>query len=583
MKQLQFAYENPKQLNDLLQRLAKFRGNRPMKLLFHVFSEQTNLKQLEAACNSIVAMFPDCFCVGSSCSGSIVSGGFSGGTVTICCTVLEKESSRVGILQYVLNEDSAMPVAEDLVNEINKRPWVKAVELLVSSPSISFTGFCEKLGQLNPDVQVFGQRAGSPNEESSSFVFSNVCGFADEGVIGVLYGGEDLNVETVRVSGWKPLGKPFVVTRAQGNVLHELDGRPAFEAYSKYLNIQNDYYFFLNTLEFPLFYSEDGENVLRSPLACSETGSLLLASDVAKGTIMKIAYGDPQSIMDSVKMGATKLSNFGPSAIYMYSSIARRTFWGETDVNKETAPFDSIAPTFGNFGAGQFLRSRDSLKLHNASMVIVGLREGLADPTKKKMAVVSDGTRSGRVSVITRLANFTNVSSAELVEMYNRMTKNSITDALTGLYNRGEIQRRIEERFAEFPDSRVSFVMIDIDNFKSVNDTYGHKIGDEVIIGLSKQIQMTTFEKAPDADAGRWGGEEFMIMLPDMGAKEAVEFAEALRRGFAQVVFPEVGKKTISLGVTELKKGDAVDALCVRVDDALYKAKNTGKNKVVVL
>lgn len=583
MKQLQFTFESPKQLGDLLQRLGKFRGNKPMKLLFHVYSDQSKFDKLNYVCNAIVEAFPDAFCVGGSCSGSVVNGAISANAVTICCTVLERESSRVGILQYVLNAESAGAVAEDLSREIAKRPWVKGVELLCSFVDMSFSSFCEGLSNIPKDVQVFGGVTGSSGEENSSFVFSNMCGMSNESVVCLLYGGEDLYIETAKISGWKPLGKPFMVTKAQGNVLWELDGRPAFEAYSKYLNIQNDYYFFLNTLEFPLFYNEGGEYLLRSPLACSEDGALLLASDIENGCSIKISYGDPQAIMDSVKLGATKMSSFCPEAIYMYSSMARRTFWGETEINKETGPFDSIAPTHGSYCAGQLLRSRNAVQLHNVSIVVAGLREGEADMTKVKTAVVNEDSRAGKVSVISRLANFTNVSSAELVEMYNKMTKNSITDALTSLYNRGEIQRRIAERFAEYPDGKMSLVMIDIDNFKSVNDTYGHKAGDVVIQGLSKQIQVATFENAPDADAGRWGGEEFMIILPDMGIKEAVEFAEAVRQGFAQIVFPEVGKKTISLGATELRKGDSIDAICVRVDDALYKAKNSGKNKVVTL
>lgn len=583
MKQLQFAYENPKQLADLLQRLGKFRGNRPMKLLFHVFSELSDFKKLTFVCNAIMDSFPDALCVGGSCAGSVVNGSFSGKTVSVCCTVFEQESSRVGVLQYVLNADSAGTVATDLVREVEKRPWVKAVELLATSPSLSYTGFCKGLEKVRGDVLMFGGLAGAASDEGSSYVFSNRHGFSTESVICLLYGGDDLHIENAKVSGWKPLGRPFEVTKVQGNVLCELDGRPAFEAYSKYLNIQNDYYFFHNTLEFPLFYNEDGEYLLRSPMACSEQGALLLASNLRRGITAKIAYGDPQAIMESVKLGASKLTNFCPQAIYLYSGMARRMFWGEEDVNKETAPFDFIAPTYGFYGVGQILRSRNAVKLHNVSIVAVGLREGKADTSKKKTAVVSDGTRAGRVSVITRLANFTNVSSAELVEMYNKMTKNSITDALTGLYNRGEIQRRIERRFAENPNGKMSLVMIDIDNFKSVNDTFGHKEGDNVIEGLSKQIQVASFENAPDADAGRWGGEEFMIMLPDMGLKEAVEFAEVVRTGFAQIEFPAVGRKTISLGATELKKGDTVDSICVRVDDALYHAKRTGKNKVVVL
>lgn len=583
MKQLQVVFENPKQLGDLLQRLKKFRGNKPMKLLFHVYSDQAKFDKLNYVCNAIVENFPDAFCVGGSCSGSVVGGSISANSVTICCTVLERESSRVGILQYALNAETASAVAEDLAHEVEKRSWVKGVELLGSFVDMSFSAFCEGLSRIPSHVQVFGGLTGSSSEEGSSFVFSNKCGFSNESVVCLLYGGDDLYVETAKVSGWKPLGKPFTVTKSQGNVLWELDGRPAFEAYSKYLNIQNDYYFFHNTLEFPLFYNECGEYLLRSPLACSEEGALLLASDLENGCSVKISYGDPQAIMDSVKLGASRIASFCPEAIYMYSSMARRTFWGDGEVNKETSPFDSIAPTHGSYCAGQLLRSRSAVLLHNVAIVVAGLREGEADSSKVRTAVINEGGNAGKVSVISRLANFTNVSSAELVEMYNRMTKNSITDALTGLYNRGEIQRRIAERFAEYPDSPVSLVMIDIDNFKSVNDTYGHKAGDVVIQGLSKQIQVATFENAPDADAGRWGGEEFMIMLPDMGIKEAVEFAEAVRQGFAQIVFPEVGKKTISLGATELRKGDSIDAICVRVDDALYKAKNSGKNKVVTL
>ncbi|MCQ2102973.1 MAG: GGDEF domain-containing protein [Fibrobacter sp.] len=582
MKQLQFVYDGPKQLGDLLQRLGKFRGNRPMKLLFHVYSEQSDFTNLEYVCNSIVEAFPDSFCVGGSCSGSVANGVFYRKAITVCCTVLEQESSRVGILHYGLNEESADAVAEDLVQAIEKRPWIKAVELLVATPGFSFSKFCGKLGKIRKGVQVFGGVVGSVGDDSS-YVFSNKCGFTTESVVCLLYGGDDLHVLTDKVSGWRPLGKPFLVTKAQGNVLWELDGRPAFEAYSKYLNIQNDYYFRHNTLEFPLFYSEDGEYLLRAPLACSEEGALLLASDITTGTSTRITYGDPQVILDSVKVSAAKMSSFVPDAIYMYSSQARRTFWGDAEIIKETLPFDSLAPTHGSFGSGQFLRARDAVKLHNVSIVVVGMREGEADSSKIKVNVASENVNAGKVSVISRLAHFTNVSSAELVEMYNTMTKNSITDALTGLYNRGEIQRRIAERFAEYPNAPVSLVMIDIDNFKSVNDTYGHKAGDIVIQGLSKQIQSATFENAPDADAGRWGGEEFMIMLPDMGLQEAMEFAEAVRQGFAQIVFPEVGKKTISLGATELRKGDSVDAICVRVDDALYKAKNTGKNKVVPL
>lgn len=583
MKQVQFTYEGPEQLEAKLQGIGKLCEGKPAKLLFRVYSEMAGFRLLKHVCNTIVQAFPGALCVGNSCNGSSVEGLFSGESISISCTIFERESTRIGMLQFSLGEDPAESIAEGLVQEIEKRPWVSAVEMIVASPGMSFTGFCEGLNHVRKGVEIFGGMAGQISDEIPAFAFSNIHGYSTNALLCVLYGGEQLHVETAKVVGWKPLGRSFTVTKADGNVLWELDGRPAFEAYSKYLNIQNDYYFASNTLEFPLFYYSNGENLLRTPVACSEEGALLLTSDVENGATTRISYGDPQSIMDSVRYCSSKLSEFCPDAIFAYSSMARKTFWGEDEVNKETLPFNSVAPTFGFYSNGEFLRTDNAVNLHNATMVLAAMREGYADRSRMKAAVINDGARAGKVSVISRLANFTNVSSAELMEMYNRMTKNSITDALTGLYNRGEIQRRIAERFAENPYDKMSLVMIDIDNFKSVNDTYGHKIGDCVIEGLSKQIQTASFEVAPDADAGRWGGEEFMIMLPDMGIREAVAFAETVRTGFAQVSFPQVGKKTISLGATELKRGDSVDAVCVRVDEALYQAKRTGKNKVVVL
>ncbi|MCQ2053948.1 MAG: diguanylate cyclase [Fibrobacter sp.] len=583
MKQVLFAYENSRQLNAKLGEIGRLRGDLPLKLLFQIYTEQNNFNQLTEVCNTVVSVFPDALCIGSSCNGSFVGGAFSGKSVTVSCTIFEQPSSRIGILQYPLDQDQARARADDLVREVEKRPWITAVQLLAASPAMSYTDFCKGLSALRREVQVFGGVAGRINDEIPSYVFSNRHGFSESAVICILYGGENLHVETTSVSGWKPLGRNFTVTKANKNILWELDNQPAFETYSKYLNIQNDYYFSQNTLEFPLFYYGSGDNIFRCPIACSEEGALMLAADIPMGTFVRISYGDPQSIMDSVRIGAGRLSKFCPDAIFLYASVARKSFWGEKDVNKETLPFNTIASTSGAVTACEFLRTNGIVNLHNSVMALVAMREGPADFSKQKVAVFADSLSDGKVSVISRLANFTNVSSAELMEMYNKMTKNSITDGLTDLYNRAEIQRRIEERFAEFPAEKMSLVMIDIDNFKSVNDTFGHKEGDNVIMGLSKQIQMASFENAPDADAGRWGGEEFMIMLPDMGAKEAVAFAEAVRTGFSKLEFELVGKKTISLGVTELRKGDTSDSICVRVDDALYKAKKTGKNKVVVL
>ena len=92
--------------------------------------------------------------------------------------------------------------------------------------------------------------------------------------------------------------------------------------------------------------------------------------------------------------------------------------------------------------------------------------------------------------------------------------------------------------------------MIDIDDFKKVNDTYGHKEGDIVLQGLSQMLRDEIDKNVPGASAGRWGGEEFMILLPESDEKAATEIAELFRSRFAEIEFPNAKHRTISVGVT---------------------------------
>ena len=132
-------------------------------------------------------------------------------------------------------------------------------------------------------------------------------------------------------------------------------------------------------------------------------------------------------------------------------------------------------------------------------------------------------------------------------------------------------------------DDKFSIIMLDIDNFKQVNDTYGHQEGDRVIITLANILQNEQVKSSSKFSAGRWGGEEFMLVLPDTDISVASLIAELIRQCFENTVLPGIRPQTISLGVTQATVEDSLDTLCTRVDTALYRAKKTGKNKVVVL
>ena len=121
--------------------------------------------------------------------------------------------------------------------------------------------------------------------------------------------------------------------------------------------------------------------------------------------------------------------------------------------------------------------------------------------------------------------------------------------------------------------------MVDIDHFKRVNDLYGHDSGDKV---LAKIGSIFTFNlRNPDA-MGRWGGEEFLIIAPGSDAHAAANFAERLRILIEEIPLTEVPEQiTASFGVAQLSPGEIPDQLLFQADKALYKAKETGRNKVV--
>ncbi len=186
--------------------------------------------------------------------------------------------------------------------------------------------------------------------------------------------------------------------------------------------------------------------------------------------------------------------------------------------------------------------------------------------------------RDGNISGIVGLIN--NVTEHETIK--RQWQSAAIMDGMTGLFNRREIQLQIERAITDSRQNNTVFsvVMLDIDNFKQVNDCYGHKTGDNVIIALADILKNNMGDKF---SAGRWGGEEFMILLRDTEISPAFYIAESIRKSFENIEFPDIRPQTVSVGVTQLKESDTSDTLCMRVDDGLYKAKKRGKNCVVVV
>jgi diguanylate cyclase (GGDEF)-like protein len=169
--------------------------------------------------------------------------------------------------------------------------------------------------------------------------------------------------------------------------------------------------------------------------------------------------------------------------------------------------------------------------------------------------------------------------TAELREAHEELARIARTDRLTGLLNRLGLDEAFAREIAraERYGKPMAAIIIDVDHFKAVNDTHGHQAGDAVL----KEFAVLLAGVARRADiTGRWGGEEFLILCPETDIEAACRVAERMRESVAVHDFPQVGPVTGSFGVTAFRPGETEDALVKRADQALYRAKQDGRNRV---
>ena len=154
----------------------------------------------------------------------------------------------------------------------------------------------------------------------------------------------------------------------------------------------------------------------------------------------------------------------------------------------------------------------------------------------------------------------------------------AVTDTLTGVWNRRHgTELLTADLSARRPGQALSLLMLDIDHFKTINDTFGHQAGDHVLIEIASRLR--TSLRGSDMVA-RWGGEEFVVLLRDCALPDALRLAEDIRAAIAELPFGAMGSLTVSVGVAEARAGEDLTTWLERADQALYRAKRSGRNEV---
>lgn len=193
--------------------------------------------------------------------------------------------------------------------------------------------------------------------------------------------------------------------------------------------------------------------------------------------------------------------------------------------------------------------------------------------------LLQQSAENGDISALRQALGTLEQTNRELRSALDELEYLASTDKLTGAWNR----RRLEEAAGdeinrlERYGHPVSALMLDIDHFKSINDTHGHAIGDRVLVRLAATLR-GSFRRSDSLS--RWGGEEFIVLCPHTGLSMATLLAERLRKSIALESFPQCGRITVSIGVAECRLGESWEQWFRRADEALMRAKRNGRNRV---
>jgi len=196
-------------------------------------------------------------------------------------------------------------------------------------------------------------------------------------------------------------------------------------------------------------------------------------------------------------------------------------------------------------------------------------------------------TMISSLQTMRKQINESQIQINELENKLNKATVENLNDILTGIANRKGLIKAFDEVLLQSQKTRfsVSLLMLDIDHFKKVNDTHGHLVGDKVIKFISETL--VTQIKGQDT-ASRYGGEEFVVLLPNTSLKNAHIIAESIRTKIEKTRLrrsnnqQSLGQITISIGITHYLKNDSIESFIDRADAAMYESKQNGRNRVTI-
>ncbi|MEM8675605.1 MAG: diguanylate cyclase [Cyanobacteria bacterium P01_G01_bin.67] len=578
------------QQSDLFDIKQRFKNHPAERTLIQVFSGWVKKVEIERLLHELQEIFPDTPIIGTTTAGEILDHRVAENTVVVNISFFDSTTVQTTLVD---RGDSLLSMGKILARDLAPTD-PKAIIMfgcsLKGGRTIDASPILSALYAELPQAIIAGAQAGDNGNGHISYVF-NENGVTEYGAVGASLSGINLAVQNSYNLSWVPIGKKLTITKAIGSRIYTIDHRSPLELYQHYLGQEVVDGLPLTAADFPLFMKREGVLMALHAIGVNDDGSFDYIHSFRSGEQVQFGFCHSGLLSLAAKKTFDELRLNSVQAAFIYSCVSRKWILGQ-DINVEIAPIATLAPTAGFFAYGEYFTHPEGKCLFfSQTMTVLTLAEldnqeisPLADDSQS-MTIVEESKQLKTLRALHRLVE----TSANEIEIINKkLAKIAHQDGLTGLSNRRYFDRQLaaEFNYAQISGTPLSLILIDVDDFKLYNDTYGHVAGDSCLRRVAAVLKQAS-ARAGDFMA-RYGGEEFVCILPDTNFAGAMAVAEKIRQNISKLLIPHATSRvanhlTVSLGVQtvdSITKQITPEILFIMCDKQLYAAKEDGRNRV---
>lgn len=457
-------------------------------ILIQVFCGSQDKSFISKVRFDILSVLPNATIIGATTRGEI----FEGKSIPNSCVISISSFNHTRFTSFIVKQGNltSFQLGKLIVEELYI-PNTKVILVFASSKSFDGEKFLKGTALLPKNIVISGGICDRNIIENKTYVF-NETEIIEDGITCVSLSSEELYVNTDFNFGWIPIGKEHTVTECTGNILKSVDNIPAVEFYKKYMLNEEMHNLRILLNQFPFMVKINNYYVCKNIIEVLDNKCMRLNYDIQNGQKVRFGYGNINHILDLARETCNRISTYPVESLFVYSCISRPRFLKDL-IDKEILPLNKDISVSGFFTVGEFGRIDGENRFSSQTMTILTLSE------EKNARISIDENEFLKEEKIDRLHNkilynLINTSSNELEDINNELKiivvekteaiKNQYyTDSLTDLPNRLKLINDISS------STHLKLALIDINSFNEINNFYGNKIGDILLLSFCKKIK----------------------------------------------------------------------------------------------